>query len=63
MSPGTHLAVIADQSLAHIDGRRLASVASVLLKGKAKDSNLLVGDSVEHGANHALDKPGAGDKG
>ena len=58
-----YLAVVADQTLAHIDGRCLTSVAGILFERKAEDSNFLVGDSVEHRADHTLDKPGIGNEG
>ena len=50
------LGAIIHEALADIDGGGLAGVTGVLLEGKSEDCELLAGDGVEHGRDHALDE-------
>lgn len=56
------MGTIANQALAHINGRSLTSVTSVLLEGKAIDGNLLPGDGVEHSRDDTLHEPAQDNK-
>uniref|UniRef100_J3LDJ5 Uncharacterized protein n=1 Tax=Oryza brachyantha TaxID=4533 RepID=J3LDJ5_ORYBR len=51
------LSLVTQQAMAHINGRCLPGVTGVLLERKAKDGDLLAGDSVEHGGHDTVDKP------
>ncbi|GJN23258.1 hypothetical protein PR202_gb10892 [Eleusine coracana subsp. coracana] len=50
------LGLVTQKTLAHVDGRGLSGVTSVLLEGKAKDGDLLASHGVEHGRHHAVDE-------
>nr|CAB3482653.1 unnamed protein product [Digitaria exilis] len=51
------LSLVTQQTLAHINGRGLPGVTSVLLEGKTKNGDLLSSNSVEHGGHNTVHKP------
>uniref|UniRef100_A0A8R7U5F2 Uncharacterized protein n=1 Tax=Triticum urartu TaxID=4572 RepID=A0A8R7U5F2_TRIUA len=48
--------LVPEQAPAHVDGRRLARVARVLLEGEPQHGHLLPRDGVEHGGDDAVDE-------